>query len=256
MDRDRATLVFAAEHKLVLAAQVGVLLGVSEQSAARRLRALGKARLVLEDRPYAGHPACYQVARAGLRAIGSRLGAPKPLDRAHYRHDVGVGWLWLAARAGVWGELAALVSERTMRSQDGVAQHRPVATASGRRGVRLGGYGPSGRERLHYPDLLLVDRDGRRIAVELELSAKDRPRREKILAGYAADARIDAVLYLVDRPAVGAAITASARRVGISDLVHVQPVQWGKDAPPAGRGRTAPRAHLRAPARAATEASR
>ena len=59
-----------------------------------------------------------------------------------------------------------------------------------------------GRERLHYPDLLLItprgapDRAGARAVLE-----RTRTRREKILAGYAADARIDAVLYLVkDRP--------------------------------------------------------
>jgi hypothetical protein len=249
-ERDRAALEFAAEHKLVLAAQVGVLLRVSEQTAARRLRALRDGRLMVEDRPYAGHPSCYQVTAAGLRAIGGRIGAPKPIDRAHYRHDVGLGWLWLAARAGVWGELAAVVSERTMRSRDGSAQHLPAVTAPDRFGVRLGGYGPSGRERLHYPDLLLVDRHGHRIADELELSAKERPRREKILAGYAADPRIDAVLYLVDRPAVGAAISASARRFGISDLVHVQPVKWGNDAPPAASDRAATRTSRRAASRA------
>lgn len=248
-ERDRATLEFAAEHKLVLAAHVGTLLGVSEQTAARRLGALRDAGLAVEDRPYPGHPSCYQVTVSGLRAIGTRLGAPRAIDRAHYRHDVGVGWLWLAARAGVWGELAAVVSERTMRSRDGAAHHLPAATAPERFGVRLGGYGPRGRERLHYPDLLLVDRHGHRIAVELELSAKERPRREKILAGYAADARIDAILYLVDRPAVGAAISASARRFGISDLVHVQPVQWGNDAPPAASDRATTRAHRRAPSR-------
>ncbi len=89
-------------------------------------------------------------------------------------------------------------------------------------GVRLGGTGPGGRERLHYPDLLLVTPDGRRIAVELELSAKGTARREKILAGYGADARIDAVLYLVDRPVLATAIRSSARRLGISHHVHVQ----------------------------------
>ncbi len=255
-DRDRTALEFAAEHKLVLAAQVAVLLANSEEAAARRLRGLGAERLLIRDRPYEGRPPCYQATGRGLRVVGSPLSAPKPVDRQHYRHDVGVGWLWLAARAGVWGELAEVVSERTMRSRDGAAQHLPSTTAPERFGVRLGGYGPNGRPRLHYPDLLLVDRAGQRIAVELELSAKDRPRREKILAGYAADARIDGILYLADRPAVAAAIRASARRVGISDLVYVQPVRWGKGAPPATSDRAAIRSRQRPPARAAAEAGR
>ncbi|HWE32318.1 MAG TPA: hypothetical protein VG410_02470 [Solirubrobacteraceae bacterium] len=255
-ERDRAVLEFAAEHKLVLAAQVAVLLGVSEDAAARRMRGLRDHRLLFRDRPYERHPPCYQATERGLRAIGNPLRAPRSIDRQHYRHDVGVGWLWLAARAGVWGELAVVVSERTMRSRDGTAQQLPIATAPERFGVRLGGYGPGGRERLHYADLLLVDSAGHRIALELELSAKDRPRREKILAGYAADARIDAVLYLVDRPAVGAAVRESARRMQISDLVHVQPVRWGRDAPPAASRGAAIRSHRRTPARAAAQEGR
>jgi hypothetical protein len=199
------------------------LLGSSEDAAARRLRNLRDDGLLREDRLYDGYPPCYQVTRAGLGATGSERRAPRAIDRAHYRHDVGVGWLYLAARAGAFG-------------------------------VRLGGTGPGGRERLHYPDLLLVDRNGRRIAVELELSAKDRRRREKILAGYAIDSRIDAVVYLVDRPAVGDAVRTSARQLGMSDLVHVQPVRWGKDAPPLGRAPAVSR--TRGPGPAAKAAAR
>jgi len=219
-ERDRLLLAFAAEHKLVLASQAKALLGTSLAAAARRLRALGADRLLDSDRPFDEQPLCYQVTREGLGVIESRLPAPRSVDRAGYRHDVGVGWLWLAGRAGVWGEMREVVSERAMRSRDG----RSPGTE--RFGVRLGGLGPGGRERFHYPDLLLVDPRGHRIAVELELTAKDRRRLEGILAGYAADPRVSAVLYLVDRPSVGRSIQASARALGISDLVHVQPVRW------------------------------
>jgi hypothetical protein len=124
-----------------------------------------------------------------------------------------------------------VVSERTMRSRDG------KSPGSERFGVRLGGLGAGGRERFHYPDLLLVDPNGHRIAVELELSGKGRRRLEGILAGYAADPRISAVLYLVDRPSVGRSIEASARALGIADLVHVQRARWGRDAPATGAAR-------------------
>jgi Replication-relaxation len=248
-DRDRRMLAFAAEHKLVMARQLAALLGTSEDATAKRLRALRGAGLLSEDRPYAEQPFCYQITRAGLGVIESRLGPPKQVDRAGYRHDVGVGWLWLAAESGVWGELREVVSERWMRSRDRV---RDSGAAPGERfGVRLGGTGSAGRERRHYPDLLLVDRDGRRIAVELELSAKNRPRLEGILAGYAADARIDVILYLVDRRSVGRAVQASAARLGIADLVHVQRVQWGSDAPTTGPARAPARVRPHRRARAA-----
>ncbi|HEY1524588.1 MAG TPA: hypothetical protein VGF70_16385 [Solirubrobacteraceae bacterium] len=218
--RDRLLLEMVAEHRLILPAHASALLKVSLSTAGSRLRALAGAGYLAPRRIFAGQPTNYQITRKGLAAIGSPLPAPQLDIRAH-AHDVGLAWLWLAARDGTFGPLSTVVSERTMRSLDARPDNQP-ATAPGPLGVRLGGTGPGGRERLHYPDLLLVTPEGHRIAVELELSAKGAARREKILAGYGADARIDAVLYLVDRPALAAAIQSSARRLGISHHIHVQ----------------------------------
>lgn len=238
-ERDRELLTFLAEHRLALAAHAQALLGISQLAAYARLRALRKAGLLVSAQPFNNHPSCYQVTREGLAAVGSDLREPRPIDLAGYRHDVGVAWLALAARAGVWGELSDVVCERRMRSHDGRLRRSELQDAepAARYGIRLGGVGPAGRERLHYPDLILVDSGGRRIAVELELTSKGRARRETILGGYAADARVDAILYLVDRKPVGKAVETSARQLGISDLVHVQAVNWGADAPPDAAGR-------------------
>jgi hypothetical protein len=117
-----------------------------------------------------------------------------------------------------------------MRSQDGkdARQLDPF-------GVRLGGVGPGGRARLHYPDLLLVGPGGRRIALELELTSKGRARRERILAGYAADGRVDSVLYLVDRAATGRALRTSAARLGIGTRVQVRAARWDDGRRPPSR---------------------
>jgi DNA-binding MarR family transcriptional regulator len=218
--RDRLILETLAEHRLIVPAHVHVLLGVSVSTASGRLRALASEGYVVARRVFADRPTNYQITRKGLAAVGSHLPAPQ-LDLRAHAHDVGVAWLWLAARSGTFGPLSAVVSERTMRSLD-ARRDSQMATAPGPLGVRLGGTGPAGRERLHYPDLLLITADGRRIAVELELSAKGAGRRDKILAGYGADPRIDAVLYLVNRPALAIAIRSSARRLGIAHHVHVQ----------------------------------
>lgn len=240
--RDRLILELLAEHRLILPAHAQVLLGVSRSAAGSRLRALAGSGYLAPRRIFAGQPTSYQITRKGLAAIGSPLPTPQ-LDLRAHAHDVGVAWLWLAARAGTFGPLKAVISERAMRSVDG-RRHEPPGPLPGPLGVRLGGTGPGGRERLHYPDLLLVTSDGRRIAVELELSAKGSARREKILAGYGADARIDAVLYLVDRPALAAAIQSSARRLGISHHVHVQRVRQ-PDVPQARPGSAAQRSAVR-----------
>jgi len=119
-------------------------------------------------------------------------------------------------------------------------------------GVRLGGLGPRGQERLHYPDLLLHTTDGRRVALELELSSKGH-RLETILAGYGADPRIDGVVYLVESAAVARSVQAAARRLGVSSLVHVQRVRLTERSPTEARDtgvtRAAPAQHGRGSAR-------
>jgi hypothetical protein len=219
-DRDRELLRFAARHRIVLAAQLQALLGASAAAVATRLRALRRAGYLGSQRPFDRQATCYWIKRRGLSAIESSLPAPRP-ELGSHRHDLGIAWLWLAARQGAFGAARQIVSEREMRSGDGTAGRRANPF-----GVRLGGVGPGGRERLHYPDLLLVGPGGRRVALELELTSKGRARRERILAGYAADGRIDSVLYVVDQPATGRAIQASAARLGISARVHVQRAHW------------------------------
>jgi hypothetical protein len=227
-ERDLELLRFVAEHRLVLAAHAAALLGASPDAAGGRLRALAAGGFVRQETIFHRQPSCYQITRKGLAAIGSGYRQPR-IDLRCYWHDVGVAWLWIGARGGAFGPVRELISERRLRSLDAVADR-----AGGPAGVRLGGIGPAGKPRLHYPDLMLVLEAGQRVAVELELTGKGRARRERILSGYAVDSRIDVVLYLVDRAVVGRAIQLSARQIGISDLVHVQPVRWGQSA---GRAR-------------------
>ncbi len=237
-DRDHVLLRFIAEHRFVVAGQVAVLLEVSESAASARLRALGAGGYLRAERKLHLQPACHQITRGGLRAIGSDLAAPRKPDLALYRHDLGLAWLMLAARRGRFGAVADVISERRMRSSDARSTERDE-----RLGVRLGGVGPGGRDRLHYPDMILVTGSGQRVAFELELTTKAQDRRERILSAYGADRRIDAVVYLAEKPAVRQAIERSARRAGISDMVHVQRVTLGGSTPANARGAAAQRRH-------------
>ena len=154
------------------------------------------------------------------------------------------------ARSGTFGPLREVRSERRLRSRDAHLAHESGAAPGAQPlGVRLGGTGPHGRPRLHYPDLLLVSPAGHRIAVELELSSKGRVRRQRILAGYGSDARVDAVLYLVKDGQIARSIQASARRLGISSLVHVQRARSTQPAmgAPAGGGAVRARVRRRSP---------
>jgi hypothetical protein len=251
-ERDRGLLAFVAEHRLVLAAHVGSLLGVSDGAASARLHALAAAGYVSSHRIFDREPACHQITRRGLDAIGSDLRAPRRIDLRCYEHDVGAAWLWLAAHAGRLGPVQEVLGERRLRSADARAERAEPL------GVPLGGTGANGAERLHYPDLLLLTPGGGRLALELELTAKGRLRRETIIAAYAADARIDSAVYLVRDRAIGRAIRRSARRLGVAELVRVRQLLL----PDARAGRA--RAHADAArlprmsraSRAAREASR
>jgi hypothetical protein len=229
-------LAFAAEHRFVLSAHVRALLRDSGHAADERLERLCRAGLLVEKTVFHDHPPTYRSTRKGLDAVGSKLTAPN-IDHGRYDHEVGAAWLWLAARHGAFGPMREVLGERRLRSRD-AREDGPTEPLA----VRLGGLGWGGRERLHYPDLLLVDSSGRRIAVELELSSKGRERREKILAGYASDARFAAVLYVVESPQLARSIRTSAARLDIPRLVHIQQVRWDESAPRACETRTARRA--------------
>lgn len=249
-ERDLELLGFAAEQRLILPGHAQAMLGVSSHAAGRRLRALARGGYLLAHRPFQARPPCYQIRAAGLDAIASDLRPPRRLDLRTYEHEVGAGWLWLAAHSGRFGPLDHVIGERRLRSSD-AARDRQLEPY----GVRLGGVGPRGRERLHYPDLLLITPEGRRIALELELSSKGRVRREGILAGYGSDARIDAVLYLVKDRRIGHSVQESARRLGLGALVHVQQVKLTASERAPAAGRAASRASARS-RRGAPEAAR
>jgi hypothetical protein len=218
-DHDLELLAFLAEHRLALPRHAAVLLGTSAQAATARLNRLAKAGLLTARPAFPGEARSYQITRSGLAHIASNLPTPR-VDVRMYEHDVGVAWLWLAARNGAFGPLQELIPERRLRSLDGGRDPDAEPLA-----VRLGGFGPHGKERLHYPDLVLRSADGRCVALELELTSKSRTRLEAILAGYGADPRFNGVVYLVDRPAVARSVQAAARRVGIRDLVHIQRIR-------------------------------
>lgn len=217
-EADLSVLGPLAEHRILTVPQVALLLGVSERTAVRRLTRLKDARLLDVEQIFSGQPRAVKIKAAGLRAIDSSLKAPS-LNLNEYRHDVGVAWLWLAARAGSFGELRAMTSDRRMQVEDA------AAVASGQRGtwgVGVGMFGRYGAPQRHYPDLMLEMASGHRVAVELELTNKSARRMSRIMLAYASDERVDHVLYLVANQWIARRVSESARRAGIGDRVHVK----------------------------------
>jgi hypothetical protein len=219
--RDHAVLAMLAQHRVVATPQLAALLGVTEETASRRLRALSAEGLVVHRHVFSGLPAATLITRKGLGAVESPLPAPR-LDLAGYRHDIGVGWLWLAAQHGTFGALQGCVSEREMRSHDGKMRHADPTVAATPYGVGPLGIGRDGSAERHYPDLMLRTATGKSVAVELELTPKSHHRLATIMRAYAGDSSIDAVLYLVPNARMVQHIQDAARDAHISDLVRVQ----------------------------------
>jgi hypothetical protein len=246
--RDYRLLAFAAEHQLVLESQLERLVGARQGTLKRRLSTLVASSHLSSGSVFGDTH--YQIGSEGLAAVGSSLKRPR-LRLPNYKHDVGVAWLWLAARGGTFGELRHVLAERSLRSHDG-AVDRPLEPY----GVRTGEIDRHGNERLHYPDLLLIDRDGRRLALELELTPKGRQRVERILGGYGADPRIDCVLYFVEATSGGRgirrAMERTLREMGLSERIRLQFIREIR-LTPANPGRKADRA---APDRPAVEVAR
>ena len=246
--RERQVLAFMAEHTLVVRRQVEMLTGGSAATTGHGLAGLLHRGYVRVENGI-GEP-CWLIRRAGLDAVASGLPVPK-LKFGTYAHSVGLAWLWLAARAGAFGPVAEVIGERRMRSHDG-GDISPQELYS----VRLGGYAADGREHRHYPDVLLIDPHGRRLALELELSRKEVLARRRILGGYAADRRLDGVLYLVENTLEGGSIARGLREtateMGLLDRVHIRRVNPILPDPAGGAahgGREAGRATRRPPLR-------
>lgn len=108
-DGDRKLLEFVAEHRLVLERQLERLLAPLGSDLHDRLSLLAAEDYVRSGQVFG--ETHYRIRKLGLAAIGSRLAAPKP-KLATYKHDIGVAWLWLAARGGTFGSLREVIGER------------------------------------------------------------------------------------------------------------------------------------------------
>jgi hypothetical protein len=113
-DIARAIFEFAATHPIVLVSHVMKLFELDRRAAEGHLDGL-LARGFLRRGPRLRHQlGAYQVTVTGLREIGSDLPAPI-IDLRRYWRDIGVTWLSIAARGGVFGDVDRIYTRREMR---------------------------------------------------------------------------------------------------------------------------------------------
>jgi hypothetical protein len=125
----------------------------------------------------------YFATHLGARWAGLGLQAIRQIDRNDVYHDLSVVDLAHYVTAREPG--SRWISERQLRS---VAARRM-------RQFRF-------TERGHYPDGMLIDADGRRIAMELELSKKSPWRYRRILRWYAEQPEIAGLRWYIGMPSI------------------------------------------------------
>ena len=153
-------------------------------AAYRRLRALRELGLILSNKPFADRPAVLRVTREGARIADVGL-RPAPLVLSELRHSLAVVWLTeylLAENDG-----AELTTERELRAQ----RYRELY------------HGARKKEQGRTPDALLrIPTRGAgaqgvmTVAVELDLSRKDRRAMEHIVRQYDYE-RVDRIWWYV-----------------------------------------------------------
>jgi hypothetical protein len=211
---DVEVLRFVGRHRFATVPQVARWAGRSEKKIYPRLCGLRAHDLVEFHRPLIER-GVYVATRAGLVAAGLNL-PPARVEIATFTHDRLVADLAVdLERDG-----AEVVTEREMRHTD----ESPDTHDAGGRPRYAVTLATGGR---HYPDLMVVRPSGRHEAIEIELSPKNRARRERILAGYGRARHIETVTYHVGTAQIGDLVARSAATLGIGDLIDVRPLAMG-----------------------------
>jgi Replication-relaxation len=212
-ERDAAILRDVGRFGALTIEQVGWRHFASVPTAYGRLKALARSGYLELVRVWHGRPGTYVATAEGTRTADVAL-PPARVAAATLAHHLAVADLaarLLAEHPGARHPGARWVTERELR-RDAMAAARERGTG------RLFGGVP------RVPDGVLVLPDGRRVAVEVELSAKGSARYRSVLGWYATALGFARVRWFVaDRP-LRDRLEALARAERLDDLVSVEPL--------------------------------
>jgi hypothetical protein len=150
----------------------------------------------------------------GLRCAGLDRLTPARLSLALVPHMI--------ASAALAAELEPQLADETLLSD---REHRAAENAAGQPiASAITGSQRDGWRGLHRPDFALVRRGGDEvIAVEVELSLKNRTRLERILRGYLRNQNVAVVRYHA-APPIADAVQRAARAVGADAILDLAPL--------------------------------
>lgn len=212
--RDREIVKWIGRQGVVRAEHVMIRFSMGRAATYRRLHELVDYGLVRRHRLLYKDGGLLTATAEGLRWAELHRLSPARISLALVPHMI--------ASAALAAELepqlvhATLLSDREHRAAENEAG-RPLASAI------LATDRPD-RARLHRPDFALVGADGERVvAIEVELTLKNKTRLERILRGYLRNRNLRTVRYYA-LPPIADAVRRAARAVGADRLLEIAPL--------------------------------
>lgn len=212
--RDIAIAEWVGRQGAVRAEHVMTRFSVGRTAAYRRLHELVEFGLLRRHRLLYRDGGLLTATAEGLRCAGLDRLTPARISVAMVPHMI--------ASAAFAAELEPrLVDEQLLSDRE----HRAAEIAAGAPiGSAIVGGPRGGHGGLHRPDFALIkDHGGDVVAVEIELTLKNRTRLERILRGYLRNQNVSVVRYHARRE-IAEAVERVARAVGADGILELAPL--------------------------------
>ena len=190
--RDREMLQWINGHGFVTADQAALWMGVCDRVGRRRLQRLVEGGYLQKKRFALNDPQFHWLTKEGWQASGDNLAPPKRINRVTYFHDWALVDLAQQLVATTKGDF---VPERRLQ-----AERRAEEPWRERRWTKS-----------HMPDGLLYIGDDKPVAIELEISLKERARMRDIITDYVVSTAVREVWYFVTNDTVRRAIERATK---------------------------------------------
>jgi hypothetical protein len=213
-DRDMTITEWIGRQGAVRAEHVMTRFSIGRTVTYRRLHELVELGLVRRHRLLYNDGGLLTATADGLRCAGLDRLTPARLSLALVPHMI--------ASAALAAELEPRLRDGTLFSD---REHRAAEDAAGEPiASAIIGSHQNGHQGLHGPDFALVRRNGEEIvAVEVELTLKNRTRLERILRGYLRNQNLTLVRYHA-APPIADAVRRAARAVGADAILELAPL--------------------------------
>jgi hypothetical protein len=213
-ERDMTITEWIGRQGAVRAEHVMTRFSIGRTATYRRLHELAEFGLVQRQRLLYNDGGLLTATAEGLRCAGLDRLTPARLSLALVPHMI--------ASATLAAELEPQLADETLLSD---REHRAAESAAGQPiASAITGSQRDGWRGLHRPDFALVRRGSDEvIAVEVELTLKNRTRLERILRGYLRNQNVAVVRYHA-APPIADAVQRAARAVGADAILELAPL--------------------------------